>query len=312
MPLALEAVARLSVLVFVVSSMLALGLTYSVEQMLGPLADVRLVAKVVVANFVLVPLLAAVALFAIPLSEPLAVGLLLLATAAGAPFLPKLVEVAGGDVAFGVGTMILLMVTTVVYVPLVLPLLLVGVRVNPLDIAGSLVVLMLVPLAVGLAVGSRYPSVADAARPPLRQATNVALILLTVLVLVLNFDNIAGIVGSGAVVVLVAFVLLSVGVGYALGGPAAETRTVSALGTGQRNVSAALVVGAQNFPDPDVLVMVVVGSVVMLVLLMTLAGEAGRRTERTGVNEPRASENSSGEKPASDDEPHHASGNEPL
>ena len=63
------------------------------------------------------------------------IGLMLLATAAGAPFLPKLVQLAKGDVAFGVGLMVLLMVATVAYVPIVLPLLLPSISINPLDIA---------------------------------------------------------------------------------------------------------------------------------------------------------------------------------
>ena len=65
-------------------------------------------------------------------------GLLLLGTAAGAPFLPKLAQIAKGNLAFGVGLMVLLMVVTVGYLPLVLPVLLPGVSVNPAEIARSL------------------------------------------------------------------------------------------------------------------------------------------------------------------------------
>ena len=37
-----------------------------------------------------------------------------------------------------------------------------------------------------------------------------------------------------------------------------ETRSVLGLGTAQRNIAAALVVGAQNFEEPQVVVMVIV------------------------------------------------------
>lgn len=67
----------------------------------------------------------------IPLDEPIRIGLILLATAAGAPFLPKLAEVAKGSTAFSMGLMVLLMVVTIIYLPIVLPLLLGGVQVNP-------------------------------------------------------------------------------------------------------------------------------------------------------------------------------------
>jgi BASS family bile acid:Na+ symporter len=74
----------------------------------------------------------------IPLEESLQIGLIVLATAAGAPFLPKLVQVAKGEVAFGVGLMVLLMVVTIVYIPFILPIFLPGVSVNPWDIVPNL------------------------------------------------------------------------------------------------------------------------------------------------------------------------------
>lgn len=44
------------------------------------------------ANFILVPLAAYIIRLVIPLDEPFGIGLILLATAAGAPFLPKLAQ----------------------------------------------------------------------------------------------------------------------------------------------------------------------------------------------------------------------------
>ncbi|KAB1190690.1 MULTISPECIES: bile acid:sodium symporter family protein [Haloferax] len=279
MVVVLESLATLSVLVFVVTSMLSMGLSLSLTQILDPLRNRSLVAKALAANFVLVPIIGYAIVFVVPLTEGQSIGIILLATAAGAPFLPKLVEVAKGNVAFGVGLMVLLMVVTVVYVPLVLPLLLPGVQVNPLDIASSLVVLMLVPLAIGLVVKARYTNAANSLQPVMAQTSTTALVFLTVLMLVLNFDNLVSVVGTGVIIALLAFVLVSLGIGYVFGGPTADNKTVMGLGTAQRNISAALVVGAQNFQDPDVLTILLVGSLVMLVALMVAGGELGRRSE---------------------------------
>src|SRR3972149_2677376 len=158
-----ETIAKLSGLLFVVTSMLAMGLSLTMTQIVEPLKNARLVILALLANFVLVPLLAYGILLVIPLEQSLQIGLIVLACAAGAPFLPKLVQVAKGNVAFGVGLMVLLMMVTIIYLPLVLPLLLPGVSVNPWDIAKSLIVLMLVPLAIGLPIP---PRAAEAARPP--------------------------------------------------------------------------------------------------------------------------------------------------
>jgi len=116
------AIAQLSGLLFVVTSMLAMGMSLTMAQILQPLKNMRLVLLALVANFLLVPLLAYVITMVIPLEQSLEIGLIVLATAAGAPFLPKLVQGAKGNIAFGVGLMVLLMVVTIIYVPIVLPL----------------------------------------------------------------------------------------------------------------------------------------------------------------------------------------------
>jgi BASS family bile acid:Na+ symporter len=282
MAVVLESLATLSVLVFVVTSMLAMGLNLTVGQILGPLRDLRLVGKALVANFVVVPLIAYAILLVVPLTDAQSIGLILLATAAGAPFLPKLVEMAKADVAFGVGLMVLLMVVTVAYVPIVLPFLLPGVQVDPLEIASSLVVLMLVPLAIGLFVNARYAGTAASLQPTVNQVSSTALVFLVVLMLVLNVQTLLSVIGTGALLALGLLIVASLAVGWLLGGPGADTRPVLGLGTAQRNVSAALVVGAANFEDPNVVVMLVVGAMLMG-LLIVVAGELGKRTGRPGT-----------------------------
>ena len=63
----LQVIAQLSVLVFVLSSMLAMGLSLTIAQIVAPLRNARLVILALVANFVLVPLLAYLILLVIPL-----------------------------------------------------------------------------------------------------------------------------------------------------------------------------------------------------------------------------------------------------
>ena len=172
-----QLIANIGILTFVVASMAALGLSLSVGQIVQPLRNGRLVAMALLANFVLTPALAFAIKAVIPMEEGYAIGLILLATAAGAPFLPKLVQVAKGAVVSSVGVMVLLMIATVVYMPLVLPLLLPGVAINPLDIASSLVVLMLIPLAIGLFIKSRYGTLAESLQPSLAQISNMGLTL---------------------------------------------------------------------------------------------------------------------------------------
>ena len=274
----LETLAVLSLLVFVIGSMASMGLSLKMKQIIDPLKDVKLVLLALVINFVLVPIVAYLITLVLPLDESLEIGLILLATAAGAPFLPKLAEVAKGNMAFSVGLMVLLMVVTIIYLPIVLPLLLQGVAVSPWDIAQSLIVMMLLPLAIGLFINARYEEVAAKVQPTFGQASNIAILVLTVVGLVLNFKSMIGLVGSWGILAGVIFIVVSLVIGYFLGGSDGKVKSVMGLGTGQRNISAALVVAGQNF-DMDVVTYLMVIAVVGLVVLMPLAGELGKRVK---------------------------------
>ena len=196
-----EAIAKISGLLFVVSSMLAMGLSLTMAQIVAPLKNVRLVVLALLANFVLVPLLAYLIILLIPLEQspggPGRAG-----DGRGAPFLPKLVQGAKGDVAFGVGLMVLLMVVTIIYMPLVLPLMLRGVSLNPWDIARSLIVLMLVPLALGLLIKSHSPDTAAHWQPVMAKISSLAILILLVVGLGLNVSNIIALIGTGGLLAL--------------------------------------------------------------------------------------------------------------
>jgi len=278
-----QVVANIGILTFVVASMAALGLSLSVGQIVQPLRNGRLVAMALLANFVLIPALAFAIKAVIPLDEGYAIGLILLATAAGAPFLPKLVQVAKGDVALSVGIMVLLMVATVLYVPLVLPLLLPGVAVNPLDIASSLVVLMLIPLAAGLFIKSRYGTLAESLQPTLAQISNVGLMLGFVALLALSWRSLFSSIGSGAILAAALLIVGSFLIGWFLAGKERIVRPVLGLGSAQRNVAAALVVAGGNFDDAKVLLMCMIGALLMLVSLMLAAAELGKRAPTSKI-----------------------------
>ncbi len=275
----LTTIAQLAGLLFIVSSMLAMGMSLTIPMILQPLKNVRLVVLALLANFVLVPLLAYVITAVIPLEQSLRIGLIVLSTAAGAPFLPKLVQGAQGNVAFGVGLMVLLMVVTIIYLPLVLPLLLPGVSVNPWDIAKSLIVLMLIPLAIGLLIKSHSPDVAAEYQPVMNKVSSVSILILLVVGLGLNVSNIIDLIGSGGIVALLLFIVGSLLIGFLLGGRDPQVRSVMGLGTAQRNVSAAILVSAQNFGGTNTLSFVLVAALLLLLVLLPTARRLGARVE---------------------------------
>jgi len=277
-PQLLSIIMNLSTLVFVVTSMLAMGLSLTLSQIVEPLRNTRLVILALVANFILVPIVAYLIAQAFPLTDGLKTGLILASTAAGAPFLPRLAQMAKGNLAFSVGLMVLLMVTSVLYMPLMLPLLLRGVTVNPWDIARPLIFLMLIPLAAALFVKARYAQRADSLAPYLAKASNIALVLLVVAGLLANLDSILGIVGTTGILAGLLFLAACFVIGFLFGGKQEAIRPVLGLGTAQRNLSAALVIATANFTeDPEVIVMVLVLGLVSLLALLITANLLGKR-----------------------------------
>lgn len=266
-------------LIFVVSCMLAVGVSLTVEEILAPLRNGRLVSLALLANFVVMPLCAMAIARVLKLDEPLGVALIVLGAAAGAPFLPKLATTAKGHLAFSVALTVLLMVLSVSYMPLVLPLLLEGVTVNAIKIARSLVVQMFLPLCIGLALKAFWERVADGIKPWLNRISGIGLVLLIVLMLATNFRNVISLFGTRGILASAVFVVCGSVAGWLMGGPGTETRSVLALGTAQRNIAAGLV-AAEDFSDPRVLVMDVVVAVVSLLVLIPLAHVLARRSTR--------------------------------
>jgi BASS family bile acid:Na+ symporter len=288
----------ITMLTFVVSSMLSMGLSLTVGQILAPLRNYKLIVFALLGNFVLMPFAAFAVAKMLRLDQPLGIALILLGTASGAPFLPLLARISKGNLAFAVGLMVLLMVVTVAYMPLVLPLMLEGVSVDPVKIARSLVFLMLLPLAIGLLVKARLSGLAAIAQPSLSRLSILSLALLIALLLITNMQNVLSLYGTRGVLASVLFIAAGSAIGWVLGGPQPDTRGVIALGTAQRNIAAALVVGGQNFKDPRVIVMVVVVAIVGLLLLMPFARYLAKLSPLAIDQSTNASELQSSEQPA--------------
>src|SRR5215471_14912843 len=272
-------ISRWALLTFLVTSMLELGFSLTLAEILAPLKNMRLLVVSLVANFVVVPLLAVAVAKGMRLEEPFALGLLLLALAPGAPFIPKVVQIARGNLAFATGLMVLLIVGTAADLPLLLPRLIAGVEIDTWQVERSLFLLMLLPLFIGLAVHAKFRSLPAWLSSSMGFVANVSGLVVFVLIVVFNFKSVLSLFGTGAIFAGLVFVVLSVFVGRLCGGSDRAIRDALGLGTGLRNVGAALLVGAKNFNDPRVNVMVIVSALVGIFILLPVAGAWGRRAQ---------------------------------
>jgi BASS family bile acid:Na+ symporter len=282
-------IAQVSGLLGIVGSMFAMGLGLTLAQIVQPLKNVRLVVLALLANFILVPLLAYGITLVIPLEDSLRNGLIIMATCAGAPFLILEARSAKASLAVAVGVMTLLMVVTIFYLPVVLPLLLTGVEVDARAIAQSLIVLMLIPLILGLLVKAHAPDTAKNWAPTMNKIGSLGILILLVVALGLNLANVISLIGTRGFLALLLFIFGSLLIGFVVGGRDPGVRNVMGLGTAQRNVSAAILITLQNFAGTNAVPYVLVAAILLPLILLSIAGWLGRRSEAGALSESPAS-----------------------
>jgi len=257
------------ILIFLVSTMLACGLSLTLGQIFGPFRNVRLAISAAVASYLLVPLTAVVVSRLIGIEEPLRYGLVLLSMAAGAEAGPKLTTNAKGNVGFSVGLLVVSLGITIFYIPVMLSLLLPEVHLDKLKLLVKLCLTVALPIVVGLFLKARVAGLAERLNKYVHKISSVFMILMAVLIIILNYKEMFLLVGSGAPLAAVIVILVSFIIGYLLGWPDRGTRLSMAFMHGGRNASIALMIASQVFSDqPKVLMMITLTVVLMLILLL--------------------------------------------
>ena len=274
---ALQWLVKGTLVVFVVSSMLSIGLAVRRAEVAAPLQSPLWILRALIANFVLAPVAALSIGIVLSIDPGYELGLLLLGFAAGTPLLPKLAEAGRADVASATALMVLLMAASVVIMPLALPLFVKGVQVNPWQIAAPLVVLMLAPLALGMAARSLAPRIGARLLPVLTKTSNIGFVAVVLLICGTNLTALAAVLGSGAIGAAMLFVVLLFAGAWALGEPHSAGRRLLGYATAGRNVGAALVTAGASGAEPKATVMLIVTGVVGLVSLLAVTTWVRRR-----------------------------------
>jgi predicted Na+-dependent transporter len=264
---ALEVLLNVAIAVFIAGVLFTAGLEVTFAQVLEPMKNAGLVTRALVANLVVVPLLVFGMSIYVPLERSYMIGVLLYGFAAGAPYTPKLVAVAGGDVPNSIAATMLLTVLTILYMPVVLPWLVPGTAIGVWEIAKPLLLQMFVPLVIGLGIRHSSDAVATKLHRPANLIVNLSALTFLVLALVLHWEELAAIVGTGTVTAAIAVTVAGFGVGYLFGPGRVKGRVTLGLITTARNIGAAATIATANFrDDPRVLMTVAVCMFVVFAL----------------------------------------------
>jgi BASS family bile acid:Na+ symporter len=274
---------RLSVMVFMLGSLGGVGLGLVPRDAMAPLGHTRFIVRSMAASWFVAPAAAWLLVQVVPLERPYAVGLLLLALAPCAPFAPATVQIAGGSSAYLAAFMLLSAVSTVILMPLGVPLLVPGLSVAAAAIARPLVLFVLLPLFLGMFVRAVRPQAAERTTRPVALVTNAAGLLLLVLIVVIHGRGVIDAIGSYAIAVQLVFLVAITAAAHALGaGLADEQRSVLTLGVGTRNLGAALAPLMAFDSDPRAVVMIALGAP-LTIAISTLTARWLARHGRHGL-----------------------------
>lgn len=257
------------ILIFLVSTMLASGLSLTVGQIFGPFRNVRIAISVVVASYIIIPLLAVAISRIIDIEQPLRYGLVLLAMAAGAEAGPKLTANANANVGLSVGILIVSIGITIFYVPIMLGLLLPDVHIEKGHLLMKLLLTVALPIILGLFLKSRFEKFADSISKYMHKISSVFMLLMAAIIILLNYKQILELFGTGAILAAIIFIVVGFGTGFLLGLPERATSLAMGYMHGARNASIALMIASQAFSDqPKVLLMITLVVIIMLLVLL--------------------------------------------
>jgi BASS family bile acid:Na+ symporter len=236
----LDKMLGITLIIFMVGSLLEVGLRLDFRQAVLALGNLRFLLLSLTWAFVLCPVLALLLTAIIPLAEPYAVGLLFLGMAPCAPFVPLLSQRAHGDLAYVAAFMLLSAVGTVVYMPLMTPVFVKGFTAGAWTIARPLLFFIAAPMAIGILVRWGSKSLAEVSHPIVKKVTGVDTIIMLGIVLWIYRADILSALGSYAIgtqflfygVIAIAADRLAFGLEH-------SQKSVLVLGVSTRNIGAA-------------------------------------------------------------------------
>jgi BASS family bile acid:Na+ symporter len=256
----------LAVAVFLATAMFSLGLDLTTRQIVEPMRDKRLMAYSLLANVVMVPLLAFGLSGVIPMDGASRTGLLLYALAAGTEAGPKFVQVAKGNAAFAVGLLAVLIVITVLWVPTAISWVVPDAHVARGKLLLKLLGVVALPVGIGLYLKARHDAFATRLGLVMHRVATALLLLVFAQLIYVNYEEILAVPSSALLAGLLLFGLAFAG-GYSLAGPERANRRALAIMTFARSGTIAMMIAGQVFAhDPKVLVMATVMTTLSVVL----------------------------------------------
>lgn len=240
--------------VFIVASMLGIGLQVSWKDIVAVLRKKGLLVWSLLANFVVIPILGLLLVRIFPMGREVAIAFVLLACAPGGISALQFTTQHKDDIALAGGIAFSLTFLSIFISPLLMTLFL------PQDLPiavpyarASLFVLifLLLPLIVGIAIHQNAAKLASKLAKPISLVGVLAFVAVVVLTMALKKEAQSYITGETTLFMLL-FIVCAMVIGWIMGGPQRENRGVLASASSMRNIALCLAIAMRSFPELNV------------------------------------------------------------
>jgi Predicted Na+-dependent transporter len=286
----LTALFNAGIVISIGATVLSLGMTFTVAELVAPLRRVWLVVAMVALSAVVIPAVAWGIAAALPIKDAYVDGLVLGTLGAGSAGGIKAAQLAKtADLPLAVSLVVVLQLVNIVAVPIWAGQVVSGASLSAWDIVKSLLLLVLIPLVAGLIAKARYTEHAEEWSAGLVKIANPALLIALAAGITVNWNTIVDLLGSWVLVASIITIAVALALGLLLGGKHAETRTTTSLVSAMRFGSLGLIIiGTQLNGNANYLGPAIVFTMLDFVLPFLIAIEIGRRTPTTAPAKPHA------------------------
>jgi predicted Na+-dependent transporter len=282
-------------LLFVAAAALANGFSVTPASVWAPIKkNLQLSVFALIGNFVILPALVIGFLLAINLGSQMKIAFGLLALVAGAPFVAWMVSLGKGNVMYGASMSFMLMIFTVAFMPLLLPIELrmmdTGISVSTWTLYKPMLLFLLLPLVLGMLYRWRHPDLAMKGATWLGPLSVMFLVVHIALMFATYWGYFIHEFGSGDIAFTVGFGLAGLLIGWVLSPPYIMspmkamlpqhygTKLASEIGTAQKGsqmLICSLIFAFGRFPVAGV--MALASSVVTILLILWFSPAMGKR-----------------------------------
>jgi BASS family bile acid:Na+ symporter len=281
----LETLLKITLVIFMVGNLLDLGLRLDLKVALRGFRDVRFITLTVVWGFILCPALGYLLAKIIPLPAPVAMGLILMTLGPGGPMLPLMVDKARGDLNYTGTFTLLTTLGTVVFLPVMVPILVEGLTVTTWMVAKPMLFFILLPMVIGTVIKIRWESFASSIQPFVNKATKIDTLLMLVLVFGVYGKGMLGTIGTFAAGSQFVFLFIVTAGSYWLSfGMPKSQKSVLSIGVCCRQIGPALA-PLYIAPNVDPLAIVTTGALgtITPIIAMLIAARIYARPTRKAV-----------------------------